>query len=490
MGSNSRTIVGSVVCVDLVGFSTRSVAQQGAIKSAFNQLLAEVIRRIPPADRLILDTGDGVAITFLGDPEGCLDVGLRLLDVMNDAAMRLGVSDPAGRPVRIALNLGSLKLTEDLNGHPNIIGDGISVAERIVAFAQPGQIIASRSFQDAVSRISDGNAKLFRHEGVHADKDGREHHIYLVEPLPSLRKTPAADDGGAARPSGVARSGVRDALLAFLRDRRKVAIAVVASSAVIAGEAWMLQQKRAAASVRPSAAAALEVPLKVSLYSRVVDQQDTNAYFKAATCPVPFHDGSRLRPDKTDGSINAWDQFPGSPWKAVTKLSSGLYDDGQDCKPNGGCLRAEFSKDGKVLSLDTRHTSPLRKVTVDFGLPSADASPPPFGPHIATAGLLEISALNPITSMIVCSSSGCPEARQIAAKFWFADPSDSKVNWRVDWGAVRVLRLSPKAWYFIADACGGSQYTSLSKLVGEGANRVETSLGHFLIPLFFSAELR
>jgi hypothetical protein len=222
-----------------------------------------------------------------------------------------------------------------------------------------------------------------------------------------------------------------------------------------------------------------------------VDQQDTNGYFRSAVCPVPFADVSRLRPDKTDGSASAWERFPDSPWKSATKVSSGVYDNGQDCMTSGGCLRAEFNRDGKVLSIDTRTTpQPRRKVTVDFGSPWTDASKLSFATPISTEGLFEISGLNPMTSMVVCSSSACPEARQIAARFWFADPSDSKVRWRVDWGAVRVLRMSPKVWYVIADACGGSQYVELWKLAGDEANPVETSKGHFLVPLFFSAELK
>ena len=43
--SASRTFIGSVVCVDLVGYSKRSVAQQGEIKQAFNKLLMQADRK-------------------------------------------------------------------------------------------------------------------------------------------------------------------------------------------------------------------------------------------------------------------------------------------------------------------------------------------------------------------------------------------------------------------------------------------------------------
>src|SRR5829696_8587528 len=94
----SRTFIGSVVCLDLVGYSKWSVAQQSEIKSLFNQLLMQVLKRVPPEDRIILDTGDGAAISFLGDPEQSLAIGLELRDAMNAASAQLGGAE--GGPVR------------------------------------------------------------------------------------------------------------------------------------------------------------------------------------------------------------------------------------------------------------------------------------------------------------------------------------------------------------------------------------------------------
>ncbi|MGH8693761.1 MAG: PEGA domain-containing protein, partial [Burkholderiales bacterium] len=76
--------------------------------------------------------------------------------------------------------LGPVRLVLDLNGQPNIIGDGINVAQRVMVFALPGQILASRSYFEMVSHISEGYAKLFRNEGSRTDKNVREHEIYSV----------------------------------------------------------------------------------------------------------------------------------------------------------------------------------------------------------------------------------------------------------------------------------------------------------------------
>jgi hypothetical protein len=88
----------------------------------------------------------------------------------------------------------------------------------------------------------------------------------------------------------------------------------------------------------------------------------------------------------------------------------------------------------------------------------------------------------------VCSSKACPEARQINTKLWFNDASGAQ--WRVDWAAIRVLRISTRTWYFVADACGGSQLAGLSKLEGTRTKPRDVLNGYFLIPMFFSATLQ
>lgn len=226
--SISRTFIGSVVCVDLVGYSTKSVAQQITIKEAFNRLLAQSLQRVAPEDRIILDTGDGAAVSFLGDPEGGLQCALALRDSAASHAAELGAAKGQGA-VRIGVNLGPMKVALDLNGYPRIVGDGINVAERIAAFAQPGEIVVSRSFHDMVSRLSESNSALFADGGTRADKNGREHHVFTVT---SGRR--AAASRPAAAPSVAAPGG--GGFAAFLRDRLKVGFAATLLGVLIAVE--------------------------------------------------------------------------------------------------------------------------------------------------------------------------------------------------------------------------------------------------------------
>jgi len=185
----NRTFICSVVFIDIVEYSMKSVNEQIQMKERFNALLSEAIKDISIHDRIILDTGDGAAIGFLGDPEDALFVAMSLRDALKDDQTEAG----SDLHVRMGINLGPVKLLKDINNQLNLIGDGINVAQRIMNFAEPGQLLVSRSYYDIVSCLSQEYAKLFRYQGARADKHVREHDIYVVEhtglsPIPVYHK--------------------------------------------------------------------------------------------------------------------------------------------------------------------------------------------------------------------------------------------------------------------------------------------------------------
>ncbi len=172
----NRTFICSVLFVDIVAYSTKPVDDQILLKERFNALLAETIKDIAVNDRIILDTGDGAALGFLGDPEDALFVAMELRDsVLNEQR------DPSHSfSLRMGIHLGPVKLVKDINNQLNLIGDGINVAQRIMSFAEPGQLFVSRSYFEVISCLSQEYAKLFSDEGIHADKHIRKHRIYAV----------------------------------------------------------------------------------------------------------------------------------------------------------------------------------------------------------------------------------------------------------------------------------------------------------------------
>jgi hypothetical protein len=162
-------------------------------------VLTKALDHVPPRDRIILDTGDGAAVTFVGDPEDALFAAMAMRDGVGALAVRCGV------------NLGPVRLVKDLNGQMNIIGDGINVAQRVMSFARPGQLLVSRSFYEVVSCLSRDYANLFNHEGARTDKHVREHDVYsVVGGTPASRRlsdTISDTFDGEESPGWFARSG-------------------------------------------------------------------------------------------------------------------------------------------------------------------------------------------------------------------------------------------------------------------------------------------
>ena len=164
----TRTLVGSVLFIDIVGYSKKGVADQVKQKRAFNDMLTAALEQVLPRERVVVDTGDGAAITFLGDPEGALFVGLAVLDKVGEI------------PVRLGINLGPVSLIKDINGRDNVVGDGINAAERVMSFAGQGQLLVSRSFFEVMSLLSVDYASLFKQERSRLDKHNRAHDLFAV----------------------------------------------------------------------------------------------------------------------------------------------------------------------------------------------------------------------------------------------------------------------------------------------------------------------
>jgi hypothetical protein len=228
------------------------------------------------------------------------------------------------------------------------------------------------------------------------------------------------------------------------------------------------------------------VPLQAHIFTQVLDEQSTTGYYNNGTefCSgnVLPTDVSGLLPDSAPGPTTAWTS--GFPWTALAGFTSATYDNGAQCLTTGACLRTEFNTSDKNFTLDTRTTLPQRTITVDFSDPYQNAIPLGLPTPLTTPGLFQLLGTSAFTSMGVCSSRACPEAKLVAAKFWFNDPVTPDVQWRVDWRSIRVLRVTATTWHFIADACDGTLIAGLSKLEGNRTKPRESNQGRYLIPLF------
>jgi tetratricopeptide (TPR) repeat protein/class 3 adenylate cyclase len=186
----NRTWLCSVVFMDIVNYSSQSVDLQMKWKQRFNGYLAEAIQDVPESERVILDTGDGAAICFLGAPEAAMFAALELWHFL---LLDEREQQPQLR-VRIGINLGPVRLVKDINGAQNAIGDGMNAGQRVMSFAAENQILVSQSYFEVVSRLSDDYKTLFTLKGIETDKHVREHTVYKLSP-------PGAEQSQASVPS-------------------------------------------------------------------------------------------------------------------------------------------------------------------------------------------------------------------------------------------------------------------------------------------------
>lgn len=172
----NRTSICSVVFLDIVNQSKKPVAEQIQDKELFNGFINEAIKDVAQNDRILLDTGDGAAIALLGAPEEALFVSMTI----RDSILRYNKDNEHRLFVRTGINLGPVRVVSDINGRPNILGDGINVAERVMSFAGPNQILVSRSYYEITSRLTEEITSMFSYFGVRQDKHVREHEVYSI----------------------------------------------------------------------------------------------------------------------------------------------------------------------------------------------------------------------------------------------------------------------------------------------------------------------
>ncbi len=255
-----------------------------------------------------------------------------------------------------------------------------------------------------------------------------------------------------------------------------------------------------------SSLAAQSSPIKmnVNIFNPLVEEQ-TGAGCPNLPATFPVQGGAGMGPLLVGDSLaSAPTQAynfpiapPAAPWTTVGVISS-TYNDGQFCNPSTNvCLGVQFNKAHKTLSVDTRGTLGPRTATLNFSVACSTCgyNNKDFASGFFNAGaglvnttyLLSIFMDTSFTDMGVCSSNACPESQPAWARLWFDDPAgNDKQDWRVEWGTLRVLRMSTDTWYVVASPCDGTQVAKLYKLEYQKRNPTVSLQGYYLMTFFMS----
>jgi TolB-like protein/tetratricopeptide (TPR) repeat protein len=164
----------AILAADVAGYSRLMGEDEegtlAALKTIRRQLVDPKIKE--HRGRVVKTTGDGALVEFAS----VIDAVRCAVDVQRDMAER-NAEIPAARRIefRIGINVGDIIIDED-----DIYGDGVNVAARLEALAEPGGICVSRVVRD---QVRDKLDFIFDDKGEQQVKNiARPVRVYLIRP--------------------------------------------------------------------------------------------------------------------------------------------------------------------------------------------------------------------------------------------------------------------------------------------------------------------
>src|SRR5438128_2684148 len=130
--------IAHILFVDIVGYSKLSINDQRAAIDELNQVVrtSEQFQNAEAAARLIkIPTGDGMALVFYKSPEEPVKCALEISRALKEHP-RL--------QLRMGVHSGPVSGVIDVNGHANLAGAGLNMAQRVMACGDAGHILLSR----------------------------------------------------------------------------------------------------------------------------------------------------------------------------------------------------------------------------------------------------------------------------------------------------------------------------------------------------------
>lgn len=204
---NPERRLAAVLAADVVGFSRLMEVDEAGTLARLKTVRLELI---DPAiakckGRIIKTTGDGMLVEFQSVTEA-----LRCAVDFQERMARRNRDMPASRILlyRIGINLGDVIVEQD-----DIFGDGVNVAARLEAMAEPGGICVSAAVRDQVAdRLNVGYADLGDQQVKNISRPIHVFKVLLNEPASAADD--AAPDGQPAPQAGARKPSI--AVLPFV----------------------------------------------------------------------------------------------------------------------------------------------------------------------------------------------------------------------------------------------------------------------------------
>jgi len=133
-----RLEVAHVLFIDIVGYSKFSINEQRAVVDELTKIVrgSDQYQKAEAAGRLIkIPTGDGMALVFYTSQEAPAQCAIEISGALK-AHPRL--------QVRMGVHSGPVSGVIDVNGHANLAGAGLNMAQRVMACGDTAHILVSK----------------------------------------------------------------------------------------------------------------------------------------------------------------------------------------------------------------------------------------------------------------------------------------------------------------------------------------------------------
>jgi TolB-like protein/Tfp pilus assembly protein PilF len=133
-----RLEIAHVLFIDIVGYSKHSINEQRASVDELNEVVraSGEFQKAEAASRLIkIPAGDGMALVFYTSPEAPAQCAVEISGALKEHP-RL--------QLRMGVHSGPVSGVIDVNGHANLAGAGLNVAQRVMDCGDAGHILLSK----------------------------------------------------------------------------------------------------------------------------------------------------------------------------------------------------------------------------------------------------------------------------------------------------------------------------------------------------------
>src|SRR4026209_2285591 len=130
--------IAHVLFVDIVGYSKLSVNEQHAAVEELNQIVraTEQFQKAEAGSRLLkIPTGDGMALVFYTSPEAPAQCAVEISRALKE-------HPPL--QLRMGIHSGPVSGVIDVNGHANLAGAGLNMAQRVMDCGDAGHTLLSK----------------------------------------------------------------------------------------------------------------------------------------------------------------------------------------------------------------------------------------------------------------------------------------------------------------------------------------------------------